>query len=489
VANWNGTNILRSSRLLSLRSEASSRFEKQLHPELCMRAQRIASRLIVELCGARLVPGTIDVAAEVPAPRRLTLRGERVEGLLGMAISQADQKTYLERLGFGVAESGGDLDVTVPPDRHYDVTREVDLIEEVGRVHGLDEHLPSTLPAVVGRVGGLSREQRLKRRGEDALRDLGFDEIVGWSFADPGEPGRLRLPAEDPRSNGVVLSNPLSEDQSAMRTTLLGSLLDVAQRNLARGAERVSLFESGRVYLPSATSLPQPADSAGNGGFGSVAGDFPGERSAPNREPQRFGCIAIGPPTGSWRGDAVPNDFFSLKSVFEALAGQLGTALSFAPVEEPFLHPGRSASVTAAGIPAGWIGEVHPLVCREWDVEAAAAFEIDLAPLLAAADAGEETYEDVTTFPGVYQDLAVVVPIEVPAADLRDAVLSAGGELLRAAEVFDLYEGEQVGEGRKSLALRLEFRAADRTLTDEEVSAKRAAIEAELEKLGGSLRG
>ena len=149
VANWNGTNILRTSRLLGLRSEASSRFEKQLHPELCMRAQRIASRLMVELCGAKLVPGTIDVAAEIPPPRASSrLRGARVEGLLGMEIAQADQVAYLERLGFGVEADGEDLDGRpCPPDRHYDVTREVDLIEEVGRVHGLDEHLPSTLPA------------------------------------------------------------------------------------------------------------------------------------------------------------------------------------------------------------------------------------------------------------------------------------------------------------------------------------------------------
>ncbi|HSC20312.1 MAG TPA: phenylalanine--tRNA ligase subunit beta, partial [Solirubrobacterales bacterium] len=148
VACWNGTNILRTSRLLGLRSEASSRFEKQLHPELTMRAQAVASRLLVELCGAKLVPGTIDVAAEMPPPRRLMLRAERVEGLLGMFISQADQKTYLERLGFEVQEAGDDLEVVVPPDRYYDVTREVDLIEEVARVHGIDEHLPTTLPAV-----------------------------------------------------------------------------------------------------------------------------------------------------------------------------------------------------------------------------------------------------------------------------------------------------------------------------------------------------
>jgi phenylalanyl-tRNA synthetase beta chain len=479
VANWNGTNILRTSRQLSLRSEASSRFEKQLHPKLCTRAQRIASRLMVELCGAKLVPGTIDVAAEILAPRRLTLRAQRVEGLLGMAIAQADQVAYLQRLGFGVEASGEDLEVTVPPDRDGDVTREVDLIEEVGRIHGLDEHLPSTLPAVAGRVGGLSREQRLRRRAEDALRDLGFDEVVGWSFTDPGQPGRLRIPTGDERAAGVVLANPLSEDQSVMRTTLLGSLLDIAQRNLARDADAVAFFESGRVYLPGA-----PNDG------GALAGDFPGERTAPDREPHRIGCLVVGPLAAkSWRGDGEPADFFALKGVVEALAGQLGTAIACAAGEEPFLHPGRSARLSFGETEAGWIGELHPLVCRAWDIEAAVGFELDLAALVGAATAGEETYVDVTTFPASYQDIAVLVPAELPAADLRATVLAAGGELLQAADVFDLYEGEQVGEDRKSLALRLEFRAPDRTLTDAEVSERRAAIEAALEKIGGSLRG
>ena len=489
VANWNGTNILRSSRMLSLRSEASSRFEKQLHPELCMRAQRIASRLMVELCGAKLVPGTIDVAAEIPAPRLLTLRGERVEGLLGMKIEQADQIAYLERLGFGVEVSGENLEVTVPPDRHDDVTREVDLIEEVGRIHGLDEHLPSTLPAVAGRVGGLSREQRLRRRAEDAMRDLGFDEIVGWSFTDPGQPGRLRIPANDERANGVVLANPLSEDQSVMRTTVLGSLLDVAQRNLARGADAVALFESGRVYLKSPPTGLKAIYSSALSPVGGLAGAYPGERSAPDCEPHRIGCLAVGPLVAkSWRGGGEPADFFALKGVVEALGGQLGTTIACESGEQPFLHPGRSATVSVGGVEAGWIGELHPLVCRTWDIEAAVGFEVDLAVLVAAASAGEETYEDVTTFPAVYQDLAVVVPTELPAAELRAAVLASGGELLHAADVFDLYEGEQVGEGRKSLALRLEFRATDRTLTDEEVTAQRATIEAALEKIGGSLR-
>jgi phenylalanyl-tRNA synthetase beta chain len=489
VANWNGTNILRSSRILSLRSEASSRFEKQLHPELCMRAQRIASRLMVELCGAKLVPGMIDVAAGISAPRKLTLRGERVEGLLGMAIAQADQVTYLERLGFGVEVSGEDLEVTVPVDRHSDVTREVDLIEEVGRIHGLDEHLPSTLPSVAGRVGGLSREQRLRRRAEDAMRDLGFNEVVGWSFTDPGQPGRLRIPAGDERAGGIVLSNPLSEDQSVMRTTVLGSLLDVAQRNLARGADSVALFESGRVYLPTGSKPQKPISDVENSRIDVLSGDFPGERVAPDREPHRIGCLAVGPLTAkSWRGGGEPADFFVLKGVIEALGGQLGTTIACESGAQPFLHTGRAAAVSASGIAAGWIGELHPLVCRAWDIDAAVGFEVDLAALISAASAGEETYEDVTTFPAIYQDLAVVVPIELPAAELRQTIMRSGGELLHAADVFDLYEGEQVGEGRKSLALRLEFRAADRTLTDDEVSQRRASIEVALEKIGGSLR-
>jgi phenylalanyl-tRNA synthetase beta chain len=288
-----------------------------------------------------------------------------------------------------------------------------------------------------------------------------------------------------------VLANPLSEDQSVMRTNVLGSLLDVAQRNLARGADAVALFESGRVYLPTGTSTrpPKSMSDMEKGGFGVLAGDFPGERSAPAREPHRIGCLAVGSLMAkSWRGGDEPADFFALKGVVEALVGQLGATIACEPGEEPFLHPGRSATVSVGGIAAGWIGELHPLVCRTWDIEAAVGFEVDLATLVAAAPAGEETYKDVTTFPAVYQDLAVVIPIDLPAAELRQAIQSGGGDLLQAADVFDLYEGEQVGEARKSLALRLEFRAPDRTLTEDEVSKQRTAIEDALGKIGGSLR-
>ena len=489
VACWNGTNILRTSRMLGLRSEASARFEKQLHPELTLRAQRIASRLLVELCGATMVPGTIDVAAEAPEPRRLTLRAARVSGLLGMTISQEEQRTYLERLGFAAKPEGEDLLVTVPSERHYDVTRAVDLIEEVARVHGIDEHLPTTLPSTGEAVGGLSREQRLRRRAEDVLRDLGFDQVVGWSFTDPGEARRLRIPSDDARATPVLLANPLSEEQSAMRTTLLGSLLVVSARNVARGSDALALFESARVYLTDPPTGRNYPHMEGNRPVDPLAGHFAGDQPAPFAEPERLAAIAVGSlAPRSWRGGGEAADFFVLKGVAEALARGLGLELAFSPAEEPFLHPGRSAAVSVGGVAAGWLGEVHPLVCRTWDLDAAVAFELDLAPLLAAATLGEETYEDVTTFPAVYQDLAVVVPAETPASAVREAILGAGGELLQAAEVFDLYEGEQVGEGRKSLALNLEFRAPDRTLTDEEVGGLRERIKAKLEEIGGALR-
>jgi phenylalanyl-tRNA synthetase beta chain len=406
-----------------------------------------------------------------------------------MEIPQADQEAYLERLGFGVEADGEDLSVAVPPDRHFDVTREVDLIEEVARVHGLDENLPSTLPASAGQAGGLTREQRLRRRAEDAMRDLGLDEIVGWSFTDPGEVERLRIPEDDLRRDPVEIANPLSEDQSMMRTTVIGSLLDGVRANLSRGADRIALFESGRVYLKQPPPQPKGGGDQASGPAGALAGLFPGERPAPFDEPHRLGAIAVGSlAPATWRDPAVPADFFALKGVLEALAGQLGAPLAFHAATEPFAHPGRAARVLAGGEEAGWIAELHPLVCRAWDIDSAAAFEVQLAALVAAAGAGEEIYEDVTSFPAVYQDLAAVVPAETAAAEVREAVLAGGGALLRSAEVFDLYQGEQLGEGRKSLALRLEFRAGDRTLTDAEVAEVRAAIEARLEEIGGSIR-
>ncbi len=478
VATWNGVNILRTSRKLGLRSEASNRFEKQLHPELAVWAQRVASQLMVEVCGAQLVPGTIDEAADIPPPHEVSLRAERIEGLLGMHVEPADAEDYLQRLGFETKRKKDQIAATVPFHRHYDVSREVDLIEEVGRIHGLDR-LPETLPHPAG--GGLTHEQGLRRRAEDVMRDLGFDNVLNLSLTEPGLPGRLRIPEGAPGCRPITVRNPLSVEHSALRTSLLGSLLDSAAYNLARGAGRVALYESGRVYLP------EPKSFAGD----SKAGQFAGDRSPPAFEPHRIAALAVGSLRDSgWRdGEGPRADFFALKGALEGLGSQLGVEIGAEPVEHPFLHPGRAAWAVLDGRNVGWIGEVHPLVLRTWEIEGpAAGFEVDLAELIAASAVGHERYHDVTTFPGVVQDLAVVVDDGITAAQVRAAVQAGGGELLRSADVFDLYSGEQVGEGKKSLALRLEFSAPDRTLTDEEVAERREAIKDALKEIGGSLR-
>lgn len=497
AATWNGVNILRTSNALGLRSEASTRFEKQLHPELAMRAQNLASRLICELSGAELVPGTIDEATDPLAPHVISLRSTRVEAILGIPVDTAEAQENLERLGFGVAREGEDLRAEITPDRHFDVTREIDLIEEVARLHGLDQ-LPRTLPAH-GERGGLSRGQALRRRIEDAMRDLGFDQAISWGLVSPRIFDQLRLGADDPRRGAVRVGNPLSEELSVMRTMLLGGLLDASRRNLAHGSERASLFESGRAYL----AEPPPA------GGETEAGAFFGDIPAPAREPHRLAAIAVGPlEPNAWRGEAEAADFFTLKGVIEVLARSLGTEAGFAESganvrrstqdgvamdvsaggAHPFLHPARAATVSFGGVEAGWLGELHPSVTAAWDLPAAVAFELNVAPLFAVVRSGDEVYEDLLTHPALLQDLAVVIPDEVSAETVQRAVLDAGGELLRSAGIFDLYRGAQVGEGRKSLALRLEFRAAERTLTDEEVTGIRSAIADSLEAIGGSIR-
>ena len=478
VANWNGVNILRTSRKLGLRSDASNRFEKQLHPALTMWAQRVASRLLVELCGATLIPGTIDEAAEIPDRHRVGLRGGRAEAVLGMPVEPSESADYLQRLEFEVERDGDDLTAVVPFHRHYDVTREADLVEEVGRIHGYAENLPATLPGTSGRAGRLSVEQRLRRRAEDVMRDLGFAGVVTLSLVEPSQPGRLGITGGDPRADPIRVSNPLSGDHSSLRTTLVGSLLDAAHYNRSHGAERIALFESGRAYL-----------CEGTPGDGPLGGRFAGDQPAPAYEPTRLACLASGPLTAAdWRHEAESVDFFAIKGVLEALLAQLGCDGEVAAGSEPFLHPGRSARLLVGGADVGWVGEMHPAVCRRWGLEGAAGFEVDLGRLVEASPRGYEQYEDVIAYPLVEQDVAVVVADDVNVASVRAAVLAGGGELLRSAELFDLYTGDQVGEGRKSVALRLRFQAPDRTLTDEEVAERRNAIGEALADIGGSLR-
>ena len=467
AATWVGPNILQTSKKLGLRSEASTRFEKQLHPEQAISAQRLAARLMVELCGARMAPGTIDAHPEPLAPRTVNLRLDRVERLLGEAIARDEVVAILESLGF-VTEPGEVLKVTVPPWRDSDVSREADLIEEVARIYGLDR-LPTTLPARERAVGRLTPSQRLRRRLEDALRDRGLHEVVAWSFTSPEALERLRV-AGDP---ALALANPLSEDQSVMRPLLLPGLLDAARLNAAHGLAGLALFESGHTY--------RPADGPG-APEGSPGG------AVPATERHHIGALLTHRSPATWRSPSAPADFYAAKGLVEALAAAARLDLEVAPGTRPFLHPGRAATVAVDGREVGWIGELHPLVARAWDLDGAAAFELDAGALAEEAQEVVD-FHDVTSFPAALQDIAVVAPMEVSAAEVRAAVREGGGELLAFTEVFDVYTGEQAGEGNRSLALRLRFQAPDRTLTDTEVAGLRTAIEGALDRIGGRLRG
>ena len=355
VASWDGPNIHRTSQRLGLRSEASARFEKGLSPESTMEAQGVATRLMVELCGARLVPGTIDVGGAPPPPPAIRLRDAKLAALLGKEIPRERSAEILRALEFEVGDTDEGLEARAPHFRRNDVTREADLIEEVSRIDGL-ENLPATIPATrsapsaAPRPAGLSARQRLRRRAQDALAGRGLHEILGWAFADPERVERLRLPEDDPRRRVVTLANPMSAEQSVLRTMLLGSLLDAARHNVARGADEVRLFETATVYLPT------------------------GPARQPD-EPFHAGALLLGParpPT--WRDPSPPRaDLFAAKGVLGALLDELRTPWSVDPANEPFLHPGRSAAVRAGDRQVGWLGELHPLVARAWDLEDAAA--------------------------------------------------------------------------------------------------------------------
>jgi len=472
VATWSGPSIHRASWRLGLRSEASSRFEKGLQPEQCTHAQALAARLMIECCGARVLAGTIDVGEPPPALRRLRLREQRVQAILGVPVDAARQREILQALDFACEPAPDGLDVTVPALRRDDVTREVDLIEEVARVDGVDR-LPATLPARRGAAGMLSHAQRVRREAEDAMTGRGLYEVVGWSFTEPALLDRLLLGAEHPLRRVVRLQNPLSDAQSIMRPTLLGSLLDAARHNAARNGPDVAIFESGTVY--------RAVDASADGATGAD-------------EHHALGALLTGAlAPRSWRGDPPRADFFAVKALLAALLDRFHVDWSVLEERWPFLHPGRSAAVLAQGqggepVRLGFVGELHPTVARAWDLERTAAFAVDLGKLAEIAPE-VVSFRAFGTFPTLRQDIAVTVPDEVPARQVLDALRDAAGDTLDTAEIFDVYTGAQVGAGRRSLGVALSFRAEDRTLTDEDVVPVRERIVSALAQLGGELRG
>lgn len=449
-ANFSGPSIMRTSSALALRSEASTRYEKGLDPEAITPALDMACKMLVELCGGSVSVGTVDVRVQPRAQTTLRLRAQRVRQILGKPVDVVEASAILASLGCSLAVEGTDLQVGVPSYR-ADLEREIDLIEEVARIHGLDQ-IPSTVPGRrVGR-GGLTREQKRARQIEDLLTGAGLSQVISYSFGDDKWPDRLRLAPGDPRRQGVVLANPLSGDQSVMQTMLLPGLLDTARRNVSVREERVPVFEVGRVFLP----------------YGDASAQLP-------REETHVGILVAGDWEGdSWNHSDTRVDYFLVKGFVERLSAALHVPLNYGRAEEPFLHPGKSAVVRdAQQREVGWLGAVHPLVAQAYDLAGpVVAAEMDTTWLLGGAQE-VVTFRDLLAYPVVEQDLALVVPSDIAAAAVVDSLRRAGGDLLETVAVFDLYEGAQVEAGKKSLALRLSFRAPDRTLSDAEVNKLR----------------
>ena len=421
AANFEPTGIFRSSERLRLRTEGSNRWEKGVDPYLADQAAKLATQLIVETAGAHWV-GHVDVQGELPAPPVITYRPERGDEVIGLATPPEEQAAWLERLGFEHRKSK----VVAPTWRARDVTREVDVVEEVARLRLAE--VPFTLPARREMFGALTPLQRLSRRIEDVLAGLGLTETYTPS-----------LRPHDPAPNAWRLPEPISADLAVLRTRLLPSLVDAVGRNVELGSEHIALFEVARVYL---------AD-----------GDLPDEHT-----------LVAGIVEGGWP---------RVRGVVETLYAALKAEPVFERTEDDLFHPGKAASVGA-----GVVGELHPAVIDGvWG-----AFELDLAELFAVAN-DEVRYSDVITYPAVHQDLAFAVPEDVAAGDLVAAAREAVGTELREMRAFDVYRGGQVGEGRKSIAFAVTFQSAERTLTDEDAAGLRQKIVDALAKgFGAELR-
>ncbi len=491
-AHFSAPGIMLTSRRHELTSEASYRFERGVDPAGCLFAADRAAFLMRETAGGRVRPGAVDVVAkpEVLRPRELNLRVGRAARLIGVSLSAHEARRILVSLGMEVVsrEGGAVTDAEAPapipdvphvrgsaegeevlavkvPTFRPDLEREIDLVEELARVYGY-HRVPITLPRTSHNVGFLTREQRLRREIARVMVACGLHEAITWSFVpswwmDLLDPERKHLP-----ENPLRIRNPLSEEASIMRPTLLPGLLEAVRFNLNRRVTDVHLFEMGRVFMPrEAEVLPE--------------------------EPLLLGCALAGRwMPKDWDQEPQEADFYVLKGILEVLLRALhveGWCLRRS--EYPFLHPARSGEVVLGERAAGYLGTLHPRVAEALDVpEGLEVMELDVSALVEAART-VPPYRDIPRFPAVQMDLAVVVREEIDAGEVERVIREAGGELLREARLFDLYRGEQLGEGEKSLAYSLVFHAPDRTLRDEEArTAVEDIVRALGEKLGARLR-
>ena len=460
-AYFHPSSIRKTSKALGMHSEASHRFERGADPEGVIPAINRAAQLIAEIAGGEIAAGIIDVYPGKREPVQMKLRPERANFVLGTQISSDEMVEILTCLGFEVSPT---FEITVPTFRP-DVSREIDLIEEIARVHGYD-NIPTTMPTGDVPAPPSTAKSELRERVKTHLIASGMTEAVNYSFYDPRGFDRIRLEASDSVRDALNIRNPLSEEMSIMRTTLVPSLLENAQRNRNHRVENIQLFEMSKVFLPSE--------------------DF----ELPN-EPERVAGVIAGNIGAGVHGDPYrAADFFDIKGVVEGLLDVCGISdYTIAPTRHPLFHPGRNASVEVSRQHLGIFGEVHPEVLETYDLEYKAyLFEFDFEILAYASDLTRRV-EPISIYPSVNRDIAIVLDADIPASRPVELIRSVGGDLVKSVRLFDLYIGNQVPDGKKSLAYAIEYSSPTETLTDEQVDPVHEKIVKRLNgELGAKLR-
>ncbi len=456
-AYFNPASIHRTSKSLALRSESSMRFEKGVDITGCLLAATRACQLIQEMGAGDVVKGAVD---NFPAPREnpvIRLRPERVALVMGVEVPRNEIKDIMKRLDFGVTEEGSDFLVKVPL-RRGDISLEIDLIEEVARLFGYN-NIPTTLPEGATTEGRQTAPQAVTDKIIDVMTECGLSEIITLSFMNPRVFDLLNIPQDSTLRQAVTIQNPLSEEQRLLRTTMIPGILDILSRNAARKNKDLAFFEVGRVFTP-----------------------LRGEKLP--RETLTLVAGVMGKTLSGWRTKPDDMDFYYLKGVLETLLDSLNiSAYDIIPeTGNSTFHPGRTAAVMLAGRKAGVIGELHPDVAENYRLnERVYVMELNLEDIIDHAG-GIKKYSPLPKYPAVERDLAIVVSGDIPASEINRVIRKSGGVLLESISLFDVYQGEQIKKGFKSLAFSLRFQAPDRTLTDEEVNAILEKIQSALQE-------
>ncbi|MBP2655499.1 MAG: pheT [Firmicutes bacterium] len=458
AAAFNGASVRRTSRALGLRSEASGRFERGIDPAAVEQALDRAASLLEEMGACKTCQGIIDMYPGVQLPRQIAFNPEEISARLGVEIPQFMITNILRRLEFEVESKPGTVSVTVPSWRG-DVTGSADISEEIARIYGYD-NIPTTLPYGEVVQGRQSYKETIAAQTRESLSSIGFSEIITFSFIHPTAFDKLSVANDDPLRQAIPLLNPITEEFPLLKTTLMAGVLDTVVRNLARKNDTLRIYELGAVYRAKGFPIVElPSEPL------MVCGAICGKRQEE-----------------SWNQPRETVDFYDAKGAVEVVLEKMGISdYSVIAGEYLAMHPGKTALFVKNGEVLGAAGEVHPKVLAAFGISRPVyLFELDHAMLEKyAVTVGE--YHSLPKFPAVERDLAVILPQTVFAADVTNAIIASGGELLTEVRLFDVYSGEQVPEGSKSMAFSLTFRAADRTLTDDEVDGYYNNIVARLE--------